>query len=121
MSKIKKAVAIILSSILIICTFTGCKVNSADDNAKMQEQFENLCDRLFKEAFEDNILDAHFTFSNPSKYGIEYSEEDYNLGEFSEEYLESIYKQSKEDLKDCTWLKCRYKYNCVCTIPNNTR
>lgn len=100
MSKIKKAVSIILSSILIICTFTGCKVNSADDNAKMQEQFENLCDRLFKEAFEDNILDAHFTFSNPSKYGIEYSEEDYNLGEFSEEYLESIYKQSKEDLKE---------------------
>ena len=45
--------------------------------------FAEFCDEMVTETLSESALNAHFTVTDPSDYGVTFSEEDYTFGTFS--------------------------------------
>ena len=97
-------------SVLLVSTMllTGCsslfdKIYEKDEDSDTQtseyDDFSEYCDELLKEWLEKDILSAHYSVSDPSDFGVEFSEDDYNLGVVDTDDLLEDYKTLKEQLE----------------------
>jgi uncharacterized protein (DUF885 family) len=50
---------------------------SEEEKKKVQEEFDEFCDRIFAESLETNLLTTHFLLEHPETYGIDISEPAY--------------------------------------------
>ena len=91
----KKITAVgLLASMLFI--FSGCsyfyKVNK-DDTVEL---FDEFCEELFIDTLESDSFNAHYMVSDPSEYGVVFTDEDFNLGTISLEDSEEYYSYIRE-------------------------
>lgn len=101
---LKGTLAVMLCAVM---AFSACACDFSSDTeptkTDAQIQFDKYCDDLFVEELQDDALSAHFDISNPSDYGLEYNEEDYTLGNVSDEDTKESFdelKQAKKDLEE---------------------
>lgn len=111
--------------ILTISTiFSGCK----NENHKKEpnRSFAELCEAFIQHELEDNALGAHYSVSDPSKYGVEFTEEDYIVGRLDYKNLSASYDELRAlleefqsyDDKDLTEEE-RYTKKVICAYLEN--
>lgn len=86
----KRILTIGVSSILILCSFTGCQkqngLTETETESKSEAvnyRFEEFSNQLFLEEITANTINLHYSVENPSSIGIEKYE--ITLGDFSTE------------------------------------
>lgn len=107
MKKYFKLLALFLVAMFI---FTGCKgglfgLGEKDEDKKNEaededyDSFSEYCDILMKKCVENDALSAHYDVSDPKDYGVEFSEEDYTLGNVDMDEIAEEYETMKEELE----------------------
>ena len=96
--------SVLLASTMI---FTGCESlfdkmksdNEADREEAEYDDFSEYCDELLAKWIEEDILSAHYSVSDPSDYGVEFSKDDYTLGVIDMDDVLADYETLKEELE----------------------
>ena len=96
-----------LLSVLLVSTMllTGCeslfkKMDLDPDKEKSEyDDFSEYCDELLAKWIEADILSAHYSVSDPSDYGVEFSKDDYTLGVIDMDEVLADYETLKEELE----------------------
>ena len=94
-------------SVLLVSTIllTGCEglFEKKDSDSDMEksgyENFSEYCDELLAKWIEEDILSAHYSVSDPSDYGVEFSKDDYTLGVIDMDDVLADYETLKEQLE----------------------
>lgn len=95
----KKITILLLTGVMAISTiFGGCR----NDNNKKEptRSFSELCEAFIQYQLEDDALSAHYTVTDPSKYGVEYSEEDFIVGRLDMENVGEYYDELRALLEE---------------------
>ncbi|MGN0374666.1 MAG: DUF885 domain-containing protein [Butyrivibrio sp.] len=94
--KLFKKIAAVGLLTAILFTFSGCsyffKVNK-DDTAEL---FDRFCEEMFTDILAGDSFNAHYMVSDPSEYGVVFTDEDFNLGTISLEDSEEYYSYIRE-------------------------
>lgn len=91
----------------ISITSTGCfsilnlknEKENVTENKSEYESFSEYCDSLVVESIKSDAMSAHYEVSNPKKFGVEFSEDDYTLGTIDMDEINEDYEKIKEALE----------------------
>ena len=95
--KIKKILSVMLATVMAFGV-TGCskKAVKKEHQIDKNDEFEAFCDKLFIDMVSADAMNCHFIISDPSKYGIEFKDEDKIYGSLSEATIEESEKELDE-------------------------
>lgn len=95
--KIKKVLSVMLATVMVFGV-TGCskKAVKKEHQIDKSDEFEEFCDELFIDMVSADAVNCHFIVSDPSKYGIEFKDEDKIYGSLSEATVEESEKELDE-------------------------
>lgn len=82
-------------------TTVSCKDKDKDSNDKDGVEsattvFDELCDTMFKQYFEDDPISVHYTLEKPENYGIKI--DNYTLGDLTEDSIKDSEKEVTDNL-----------------------
>ena len=96
-------------SVLLVLTMllTGCKGSEGkkdsdgkkdSENESTFDSFSECCESILTKWIEEDILSAHYSVSDPSKYGVNFTKDDYTLGVVDMDSNLEDYNTMKADL-----------------------
>ncbi len=104
----KKYVKVFSVAFAMLIALTGCEgvfyrlekddSNKLDNNSEY-ETFMEYCDLLVAEIIASDAFSAHYNVSDPSKFGVEFSDEDYTLGVVDMNETAAEYDKMREELE----------------------
>ncbi|MGN0375338.1 MAG: DUF885 domain-containing protein [Butyrivibrio sp.] len=97
--KITRITALLLSAAMIF-SLSACRKTETDEHRE-QREFDEYCDELFVEMLSDDLINIHFTVSDPEKYGI--TIDGYTMGDFDMDTIsegEQWFKDTLSKLKE---------------------
>ena len=92
----KISIYFVVTVLLVSALFSGCK----NDKKQPTKSFSDLCQEFVKYRLEDDAMNAHYNVSDPSKYGVEYEEEDFIVGRLDIENIEEYYNELRTFLEE---------------------
>ena len=94
----KKKISIILvvSVLLVSAIFSGCH----KEKKQPTKSFSDLCNEFIMYNLEDDALSAHYTVTDPSKYGVQFDEEDFIVGRLDFENVDAYYEELRGFLSE---------------------
>lgn len=104
----KRCLKVFSVALAMLVALTGCEgvfyriekddSNKLDNNSEY-ETFAEYCDLLVTEWIAADALSAHYNVSDPSKFGVEFTEEDYNVGYVNMDEVTAEYDKMREELE----------------------
>lgn len=93
-----KRLALIVLSVFLVITLTGCQTKNKEE---VQKKFDEFIQNEFVKAMQSDYTTAHVFLENPKDFGVDMSQTEVCLGErITEENIEKNKKEESKSLKE---------------------